>query len=89
MYFNFFVFVNCVSNPNVYIRDGLNSLLHTYISVSYHKIKILYLFTRSKGQDNNSHKIKLKTKSCSTFLGFSKYYNDEEIEITAKSRNTC
>ncbi len=32
----FFGFVNCADNPNVYdIRDKLNSLVLTYISVSY------------------------------------------------------
>jgi hypothetical protein len=56
----------------------------TYISVSYDKIKKLCLFTRRKGQHNNNHKKYLKTKSCSIFLGFSKYYNNEEIEITAR-----
>ncbi len=40
------------------------------------------VFTRTKGQDNNNHKIYLKIKSSSNFLGFPKSYNNKEIEIT-------
>ena len=42
-------FVECIGNPNVYdIRDELNTLLNGYISVTYDKIKNLFLFTRIK-----------------------------------------
>ena len=45
----FYSFVNCVGNPNVYdIRNELNVLLDGYISVTYDKIKNLFLFTRTK-----------------------------------------
>lgn len=74
---------NCVGNPNVYdIRNELNELLDGYISVTYDKIKNLFLFTRTKAQDTNNHKIYLKIKTCATFLGFSKDYRNKEIEIT-------
>jgi hypothetical protein len=80
----FFSFVDCVGNPNVYdIRDELNSLLNGYISVTYDKIKNLFLFTRTKAQDANNNKIYLKNKTCGNFLGFPKDYINKEIEITA------
>ena len=79
----FFSFVDCVGNPNVYdIRDELNSLLNGYISVTYDKIKNLFLFTRTKAQDANNNKIYLKNKTCGNFLGFPKDYNNKEILIT-------
>jgi hypothetical protein len=79
----FYGFVNCIGNPNVYDkRDNLNSLLDTLISVSYDKIKNLYLFTRTKAIDASNTKIYLKIKSSSNFLGFSKDYINKEIEIT-------
>ena len=60
-------------NPNVYnILDELNSLLDSYISVTYDKVKKLFLFIRTKAQDTNNDKIYLKVKTCSTFIGFSK-----------------
>ncbi len=44
----FFSFVDCVGNPNVcYIRDELNTLLNGCISLTYDKIKNLFLFTRT------------------------------------------
>ena len=80
----FFSFVDCVGNPNVYdIRDELNTLLNGYISVTYDKIKNLFLFTRTKAQDANNNKIYLKNKTCGNFLGFPKDYINKEIEITA------
>ena len=79
----FYSFVNCVGNPNVYdIREELNILLDGYISVTYDKIKNLFLFTRTKAHSATNHKIFLKNKTCGTFLGFSKDYNNKEIEIT-------
>jgi len=79
----FYSFVNCVGNPNVYdIRNELNVLLDGYISVTYDKIKNLFLFTRTKAHSTTNHKIFLKNKTCGTFLGFSKDYNNKEIEIT-------
>ena len=79
----FYSFVNCVGNPNVYdIREELNILLDGYISVTYDKIKNLFLFTRTKAHSATNHKIFLKIKTCGTFLGFSKDYNNKEIEIT-------
>jgi hypothetical protein len=78
-----FSFEDCIGNPNVYnIRDELNSLLNGYISVTYDKIKNLFLFTRTKAHNENNDKIYLKIKTCGTFLGFSKEYNNKEIEIT-------
>ncbi len=78
-----FSFEDCIGNPNVYnIRDELNLLLNGYISVTYDKIKNLFLFTRTKAHDENNDKIYLKIKTCGTFLGFSKDYNNKEIEIT-------
>jgi len=78
-----FSFEDCIGNPNVYnIRDELNSLLNGYISVTYDKIKNLFLFTRTKANNENNDKIYLKIKTCGTFLGFSKDYNNKEIEIT-------
>ena len=79
----FYSFVNCVGNPNVYdIREELNILLDGYISVTYDKIKNLFLFTRTKAHSETNHKIFLKIKTCGTFLGFSKDDNNKEIEIT-------
>jgi hypothetical protein len=79
----FFSFVDCVGNPNVYdIQDELNTLLNGYISVTYDKIKNLYLFTRTKAQDESNDKIYLKNKTSANFLGFSKDYINKEIEIT-------
>jgi hypothetical protein len=60
----------------------MNLLLNGYISVTYDKIKNSYLFTRTKAQDTNNDKIYLKIKTCGTFIGFPKYYNNKEIEIT-------
>ena len=78
-----FSFEDCIGNPNVYnIRDELNTLLNDYCSVTYDKIKNVFLFTRTKGHDENNDKIYLKIKTCGTFLGFSKDYNNKEIEIT-------
>jgi hypothetical protein len=78
-----FSFEDCIGNPNVYnIRDELNLLLNGYISVTYDKIKNLFLFTRTKAHNENNDKIYLKIKTCGTFLGFSKDYNNKEIEIT-------
>jgi len=78
-------FVECIGNPNVYdIRDELNTLLNGYISVTYDKIKNLFLFTRTKAQDTNNNKIYLKVKTAATFLGFSKFYSNKEIEITTQ-----
>ena len=80
----FFSFVDCVGNPNVYdIRDELNSLLNGYISVTYDKIKKLFLFTRTKATDTSYNKIYLKNKTCGNFLGFPKDHINKEIEITA------
>ena len=79
----FFSLDNCVGNPNVYdIRNELNVLLDGYISVTYDKIKNLFLFTRTKAHSSTNDKIYLKIKTCATFLGFSKLYNNKEIEIT-------
>ena len=79
----FFSLDNCVGNPNVYdIRNELNVLLDGYISVTYDKIKNLFLFTRTKAQSTTNYKLYLKIKTCATFLGFSKFYNNKEIEIT-------
>ena len=79
----FFSLDNCVGNPNVYdIRNELNELLNGNISITYDKIKNLFLFTRTKAQDTTNHKLYLKIKTCATFLGFSKDYNNKEIEIT-------
>lgn len=79
----FFSFVECVGNPNVYdIRDELNTLLNGYISVTYDKIKNLFIFTRTKAQDASNNKIYLKNKTSCNFLGFSKDYINKEIEIT-------
>ena len=79
----FFSLDNCVGNPNVYdIRNELNDLLDGYISITYDKIKNLFLFTRTKAQSTTNDKIYLKIKTCGTFLGFSKDYNNKEIEIT-------
>ena len=78
-----FSFEDCIGNPNVYnIRDELNSLLNGYISVTYDKIKNLFLFTRTKATDASNNKIYLKNKTCANFLGFSKDYINKEIEIT-------
>ena len=64
---------NCVGNPNVYnILEELNLLLNGYISVTYDKIKNLFLFVRTKAQDTNNYKLYLKIKTCGTFLGFPK-----------------
>ena len=80
LYYNF---VNCVGNPNVYdIRDELNTLLLNYVTVTYDKIKNLFLFVRTKAQDNTNYNLYLKIKTCGTFLGFSKDYNNKEILIT-------
>ena len=85
LYELFFNFVECVGNPNVYnILDELNSLLDGYISVTYDKVKNLFLFIRTKAHDTNNDKIYLKVKNCGTFIGFSKDLN-EEIEITTDS----
>jgi hypothetical protein len=79
----FYSFVNCVGNPNVYdIKEELNILLDGYISVTYDKIKNLFLFTRTKAHSETNDKMYLKIKTCGTFLGFSKDYNNKEIEIT-------
>jgi hypothetical protein len=79
----YFSFVECVGNPNVYdIRDELNTLLKDYISVTYDKIKNLFLFTRTKAVDTSNNKIYLKNKTSANFLGFSKDYINKEIEIT-------
>ena len=79
----FFSLDNCVGNPNVYdIRNELNELLNGNISITYDKIKNLILFTRTKAHSTTNHKIFLKIKTCATFLGFSKDYNNKEIEIT-------
>jgi hypothetical protein len=79
----YFSFVECVGNPNVYdIRDELNTLLKYYISVTYDKIKNLFLFTRTKAVDTSNNKIYLKNKTSANFLGFSKDYINKEIEIT-------
>ena len=79
----FFSLDNCVGNPNVYdIRNELNELLNGYIAITYDKIKNLFLFTRTKAHSTTNHKIFLKIKTCATFLGFSKDYNNKEIEIT-------
>jgi hypothetical protein len=79
----FFSFVDCVGNPNVYnILEELNLLLNGYISVTYDKIKNLFLFTRTKAIDASNNKIYLKNKTCANFLGFSKDYINKEIEIT-------
>ena len=79
----FFSLDNCVGNPNVYdIRNELNELLNGNISITYDKIKNLFLFTRTKAQSTTNHKLYLKIKTCGTFLGFSKDYNNKEIEIT-------
>ena len=79
----FFSFVDCVGNPNVYnILEELNLLLNGYISVTYDKIKNLFLFTRTKAVDASNNKIYLKNKTCANFLGFSKDYINKEIEIT-------
>ena len=43
---------------------------------------VIFLFTRTKAQDTTNHKLYLKIKTCGTFLGFSKDYNNKEIEIT-------
>ena len=64
------------------IRDELNSLLDGYISITYDKIKKLFLFTRTKAQDASNNKIYLKNKTCGNFLGFPKDYNNKEILIT-------
>ena len=79
----FFSFEDCIGNPNVYnIRDELNTLLNNYCSVTYDKIKNVFLFTRTKAHSTTNHKIFLKIKTCGTFLGFSRDYNNKEIEIT-------
>jgi hypothetical protein len=79
----FFSLDNCVGNPNVYdIRNELNELLDGNISITYDKIKNLFLFTRTKAQSTTNHKLYLKIKTCGIFLGFSKDYNNKEIEIT-------
>ena len=79
----FFSFVDCVGNPNVYnILEELNLLLNGYISVTYDKIKNLFLFTRTKAIDASNNKIYLKNKTRANFLGFSKDYINKEIEIT-------
>ena len=79
----FFSFVDCIGNPNVYnILEELNLLLNGYISVTYDKIKILFIFTRTKATDASNNKIYLKNKTCANFLGFSKDYINKEIEIT-------
>jgi len=79
----YYSFVNCVGNPNVYdIRDELNTLLNGYISVTYDKIKNLFLFTRTKAVDASNNKIYLKNKTSSNFLGFPKDYINKEILIT-------
>ena len=79
----FFSLDNCVGNPNVYdIRNELNELLDGNISITYDKIKNLFVFTRTKAHDTDNDKIYLKIKTCGTFLGFSKDYNNKEIEIT-------
>ena len=79
----FFSFVDCIGNPNVYnILEELNLLLNGYISVTYDKIKNLFLFTRTKAVDASNNKIYLKNKTCANFLGFSKDYINKEIEIT-------
>jgi hypothetical protein len=79
----FYSLDNCVGNPNVYdIRNELNELLNGYISITYDKIKNLFVFTRTKAHDTDNDKLYLKIKTCGTFLGFSKDYNNKEIEIT-------
>jgi hypothetical protein len=79
----FFSFVDCIGNPNVYNSlEELNLLLNGYISVTYDKIKNLFLFTRTKAVDASNNKIYLKNKTCANFLGFSKDYINKEIEIT-------
>ena len=55
--------------------------LYIYISVTYDKIKKLFLFIRAKAHHTNNDKIYLKVKNWSTFIGFSKDLN-EGIEIT-------
>jgi hypothetical protein len=79
----FYHFVDSVGNPNVYdIRDELNSLLLNYISVTYDKVKNLFLYTRTKAQDDSNYTLYLKIKNCGSFLGFPKDYNNKEILIT-------
>jgi hypothetical protein len=79
----FFSFVECVGNSNVYdIRDELNTLLKDYISVTYDKIKNLFLFTRTKAVGTSNNKIYLKNKTSANFLEFSKDYINKEILIT-------
>ncbi len=60
----------------------MNTLSNGYISVTYDKIKNLFLFTRTNAQDESNDKLYLKIKTCGNFLGFSKDYNIKEIEIT-------
>jgi hypothetical protein len=77
----FFIFVDCVGNPNVYhIRDELNTLSNGYNSDTYDMIKKNSLFTRTKAQDMNNNKIYSKFKNCGDFLGFSKDFNNKEIK---------
>lgn len=79
----FYNFVTCIGNPNVHdIRDELNTLLTNYCSVTYDKIKNVFLFTRTKAQDSNFYKMYLKIYNCHSFLGFSKSYTYKEIEIS-------
>jgi hypothetical protein len=53
----FFSFVDCVSNPNVYYRrNKLITLLNVYFSVTYYKMKDLFLFTRRKAVDVSNNK---------------------------------
>lgn len=78
----YYTFVNCIGNPNVYdIRDELNTLMSGNCSVTYDKIKNLFDFTRTKGQDTNFYKMYLKMYNCGSFLGFPKSMNKKEIEI--------
>ena len=45
----FFSFEDCIGNPNVYnIRDELNTLLNNYCSVTYDKIKNVFLLQEQK-----------------------------------------
>ena len=78
----YYGFVESIGNPSVIdIKNELNTLLKGYCSVTYDKIKNLFLFTRTKAEDTNFKKMYLKIYTCSNFLGFSKKDINKEIEI--------
>jgi len=71
----FYHFVDSVGNPNDYnIRDELNSLLLNYISVTYDKVKNLFLYTRTK---YNNKEILITTEGIYSYQPINVIYHQQ------------